>query len=241
MSDADKERMKRFYEDVTLATEEADGEAALLLDGRPVKTPGRQALALPTRGLGEAVADEWRAQGEEIVPERMPLTRLANTAIDGVKGNEAAVAEDIAAFAATDLLCYRAEGPDGLNAIQREKWDPPLLWAEGRFCGPFQRGEGIVHMEQPEETIRAVRATLSGFDPFSLTALHVMTGLTGSAVLALAVAEDEMSAAEAWEAAHVDEDWQTRQWGEDREAAERRERRKADFDTAARMLALLRD
>jgi len=235
-----KERMKKFYKTVTLSPREGEGGAALLLDGRPVKTPGRQPLALPTEALGEAVADEWRAQGAEIVPESMPMTRLVNTAIDGVQGNETAVADDIATFAGTDLLCYRADGPDGLVALQTSRWDPPLRWAETRFCGPFQLSEGVMHVDQPEGTIASVRSSLSELSAFELTALHIMTSLTGSALLALAVAEEEMTPDEAWEAAHVDEDWQARQWGEDQEAAERRAARKSDFDTAARMLALLR-
>lgn len=239
-SEPKKDRMKKFYKSVTLGAPEGEGGAALLLDGRPVKTRGRQTLALPTQALGEAVADEWRAQEAEIVPESMPMTRLANTAIDGVQGNEAAVADDIATFAGTDLLCYRADGPDGLVTLQSARWDPPLRWAESRF-GPFQLAEGVMHVDQPEETIEGFRASLAGLSPFELTAIHIMTSLTGSALLALAVAEKEMTPDEAWEAAHVDEDWQVRQWGEDHEAAERRATRKSDFDTAARMLALLRE
>ncbi|MFD0987106.1 ATP12 family chaperone protein [Methyloligella solikamskensis] len=232
--------MKKFYKDVTLAAADGDNAAALLLDGRTVKTPGRNALALPTEPLGEAVADEWRAQGTEIIPETMPMTRLVNTAIDGVRGNEQTVADDIETFAGTDLLCYRADGPDGLVALQGEAWDPPLRWAEKHFGGPFHLAEGVIHVEQPEETMAGVRASLSGLGPFELTALHIMTSLMGSALLALAVAEGEMVPDEAWDAAHVDEDWQILQWGEDKEASERRARRKEDFDTAARMLALVR-
>ncbi|XSG82316.1 MAG: ATP12 family chaperone protein [Methyloligella sp. ZOD6] len=235
-----KERMKKFYKNVTLGSAEGEGGAALLLDDRPVKTPGRQPLALPTEGLGEAVAEEWRGQKTEIVPETMPLTRLANTAIDGVRGNETAVAEDILNFVGTDLLCYRADGPDGLVAMQAEMWDPTLRWAEAKFGAPFAVAEGVIHVAQPEAALVGVRAALSEMDAFRLTALHIMTTLTGSALLALAVAEEALTPDEAWAAAHVDEDWQIYQWGEDQEAMVRRAKRREDFNTAARMLALLR-
>ncbi|WP_069093662.1 ATP12 family chaperone protein [Methyloligella halotolerans] len=232
--------MDRFYKEVSVGETET-GEFQLLLDGRTVKTPGRNVLALPNRDLGEAVAEEWRAQGKQILPETMPMTRLVNTAIDGVRDNEAAVADDIATFAGTDLLCYRADGPDGLVAMQGEAWDPALRWAEGRVGGTFHLSEGVMHVDQPDETMAGIQSLLSGFTPFELTALHIMTSLTGSAVLALAVAEGELSTEDAWGAAHVDEDWQISQWGEDKEASDRRAKRKDDFDTAARMMALVRN
>jgi chaperone required for assembly of F1-ATPase len=229
---------KRFYKDV--AVNDEGGEAALLLDGKPVRTPGKAPLALPTRAAANAVADEWRAQGERVDPETMPLTRLANSAIDGVRGREHAVAADIVRHAGSDLLSYRAKGPQGLITAQAKHWDPVLAWAERALDAPFRQVAGVVHVEQPEASLDAVARQLAVFGPFELAALHVMTQLTGSALLPLAVALGKLTPEEAWAAAHVDEDWQIGQWGEDAEAAARRAHRKRDYDAAARMLKLTR-
>jgi chaperone required for assembly of F1-ATPase len=169
----------------------------------------------------------------------MPLTKLANSAIDGVSGREDDVIGDILNYAGSDLLCYRAKGPHGLIEAQQALWDPVLAWAASALDAPFVRAEGIVHVAQPGASIDRVRAALKGHDPFGLAALHVMTGLTGSALLALAVARGRMTPDEAWKAAHVDEDWQIAQWGEDAEAASRRSARHRDFAAAAHALALL--
>ncbi|MEG6509784.1 ATP12 family protein [Methyloligella sp. 2.7D] len=230
---------KKFYETVSVE-EVPSGGAEVLLDGKRVKTPKREPLAFPSTALAEAVAEEWRGQGETIDPGTMPLTRLANTAIDGVSAMEEAVLEDILNFAGTDLLCYRASGPDGLIAKQQEIWDPVLGWIAQRYGAEFALAEGVIHVEQPADSVVALRDALKGLDPFGLAALHVMTSLTGSALLALAVAEGEIGPEAAWEAAHVDEDWQIGLWGEDAEAAERREARRQDFAAAAKMLKLLR-
>ncbi|HXG79879.1 MAG TPA: ATP12 family protein [Methyloceanibacter sp.] len=231
-----RHRPNRFYKEVTVGANEAG--ASLLLDGRPVRTPGKAALALPSRALAEAVAEEWRAQGERIEPETMPLTRLANSAIDGVVGREEAVIGDILAFAGSDLLCYRAHGPRALAEAQARHWDPVLAWARETLKAPFVLAEGVMHVEQPEASLARIKTWLLGRDPFSLSALHVMTSLTGSALLALAVALGKLSPEEAWAAAHVDEDFQISQWGEDAEAAERRSNRWRDFSAAARLLTL---
>jgi chaperone required for assembly of F1-ATPase len=230
---------KRFYKEV--AVNDAGTGAGLLLDGKTVRTPGKADLVLPSRSLAEAVAEEWRAQGERVDPAIMPLTKLANSAIDGVAGREPAVIDDIMSHAASDLLCYRAPGPRGLIEAQAKHWDPVLAWAKEALGAPLVLGEGVVHVPQPPASLDRLRQTLAGRDPFSLTALHVMTALTGSALLALAVALGQLTPEQAWDAAHVDEDWQISQWGEDQEAAERRENRRRDFAAAARMLALLRD
>jgi chaperone required for assembly of F1-ATPase len=228
---------KRFYQRVDVADE--DGGFALLLDGKPVRTPGKKQLLLPSRALADAVAGEWRAQKERIDPATMPLTKLANSAIDGVSGREDDVIGDILNYARSDLLCYRANGPHGLIEAQQALWDPVLAWAASALEAPFVVAEGIVHVAQPGASIDRVRAALEGRDPFGLAALHVMTGLTCSALLALAVALGRMTPDEAWKAAHVDEDWQIAQWGEDAEAASRRRARRRDFDAAAHALALL--
>jgi chaperone required for assembly of F1-ATPase len=229
---------KRFYQEVAIK-DEGDG-ASLLLDGKKVRTPGKAPLVLPTKQLAEAVAEEWRAQGERIDPATMPLTKLANSAIDGVRGREEAVIDDIVAHAGSDLLCYRAQGPEGLVAAQGRQWDPVLAWAKAALDAPLVLGQGVVHVAQTETSLARIKRELEGLDVFSLAALHVMTALTGSALLALAVALRRLTPEEAWKAAHVDEDWQISQWGEDADAATRRANRRRDFDAAARVLTLSR-
>jgi chaperone required for assembly of F1-ATPase len=228
---------KRFYQRVDVA--DRNGGFALLLDEKPVRTPGKKQLLLPSRALAEAVAEEWRAQNERIDPATMPLTKLASSAIDGVTGREDEVIGDILNYAGSDLLCYRAEGPRGLVEAQKAHWDPVLAWAKSALGAPFVLAEGIVHVAQPQASLDRLRDALKGHDPFGLAALHVMTGLTGSALLALAVALGRLTPEEAWKAAYVDEDWQIAQWGEDKEAASRRTARRRDFEAAARALALL--
>jgi chaperone required for assembly of F1-ATPase len=228
---------KRFYESVTI--EGRDGDFALLLDGKPVRTPGKAHLLLPTLALAEAVAEEWRAQQELIDPATMPLTKLANSTIEGVVGREQAVIDDILAYAASDLLCYRADGPQGLIEAQLAQWDPVLDWAKSTLDAPLMLAEGIVHVAQPQASLDRLKDSLAGRDPFSLAALHLMTGLTGSALLALAVGLEQTTPEQAWQAAHVDEDWQISQWGEDAEAAARRKARWGDFAAAARLLSLV--
>jgi len=228
---------KRFYQEVAIKDEDGGG-ASLRLDGKQVRTPGKAPLVLPTVKLAEAVAGEWRAQGERIDPATMPLTKLANSAIDGVRGREEAVIDDITAHAGSDLLCYRAEGPEGLVAAQGTHWDPVLAWAKAALEAPLVLGQGVVRVAQPDSSLARIKRELEGLDAFSLAALHVMTALTGSALLALAVALRRLTPEEAWKAAHVDEDWQISQWGEDAEAASRRKNRRRDFDASARLLAL---
>jgi len=168
----------------------------------------------------------------------MPLTKLANAAIDGIEGRTEAVVDDIMAHARSDLLCYRASGPDGLVAAQTAHWDPVIAWAKDALQAPLTLAEGIVHVTQADASMAAIRKRIAALDAFGLAALHVMTSLTGSALLALAVALKRLSPDEAWDAAHVDEDWQAGKWGEDAEAKDRREARKRDFDAAARALEL---
>ena len=229
---------KRFYEAV--ATEATGGGWRILLDGRVVKTPKRAELLLPTAPLADAVAAEWRAQGPQIDPASMPLTKLANTAIDGVTPNLGAVAEDVLAFAARDQICYRAKAPESLVERQSRCWDTLLAWAEQNFGAKLITAEGIMPVDQPPESVAALGAVLMRFDPFALTALHVMTVLTGSAVLALAHALGRLSLEECWGAAHVDEDFQASHWGEDAEAQKRRELRLADMRAASEFFRLSR-
>jgi chaperone required for assembly of F1-ATPase len=204
-----------------------------------VRTPAKAGLVVPSRALAEAIAAEWEAQATHIDAATMPLTRLANTAIDGVAARHAQVCADIAAFAASDLVCYRAEGPEPLVQRQGRQWDPVLAWAGEALGARFEVASGLMPVAQPEGAAAAVAAALAGLDAFRLAALHVMTTLTGSALLALAHARGALSAEAAWAAAHVDEDWQIGQWGEDAQAAARRARRWAEMQAASRMLALL--
>ncbi|MGK2921549.1 MAG: ATP12 family chaperone protein, partial [Methyloceanibacter sp.] len=227
---------KRFYKDVSVADE--GGRFGLLLDGKPVRTPGKAPLAVSSKALAEAIADEWRAQGGHIDPKTMRLTKLANTAIDGVAGQRDDVIDDILAHARADLLCYRAGGPEGLVARQAELWDPVLAWARQALHAPLSLSQGIVHVAQPDGSIAALRPEIAKLDDVGLAALHVMTSLTRSALLGLAVALKRLNPDQAWDAAHVDEDFQIGRWGEDAEAEARRKARKAEFDAAARALEL---
>lgn len=228
---------RRFYERAGVAEEE--GGFALVLDGRPARTPARAPLLLPTRGLAEALAQEWEAQRETIDPARMPLTRLANSAIDGVAARRDAVVDDLAAYAGTDLVVYRAGDPESLVAAQGAAWDPVLDWAHEALGARFILGEGVMHVAQPETSLAAVRGAVAATEgPFRLAALHTMTTLSGSILIALAAARGHLTPEAAWAAAHVDEDFQARVWGRDEEADRRRAAREAEFTAACRMHAL---
>ncbi|WP_349357345.1 ATP12 family protein [Stappia sp.] len=230
-----RELPKRFYTQVTQAP--GEGGHVVLLDGRPVKTARRAPLVLPTPTLGEKVAAEWAAQESEIDPLTMPLTRIANVAIDAVADKRDEVADDVAAFAGNDLLVYRADGPETLVARQTALWDPVIGWAETRFQGRFRLAEGIMPVTQDAGVIARVRAALDGLPALRLAALHVTTTLTGSALLALALMEGARDADAVWAAAHVDEDWNIEQWGLDAEAERVRTLRRRDLDAAAVILA----
>jgi chaperone required for assembly of F1-ATPase len=212
----------------------------LLLDGKPVRTPAKRELRLPTRALAQAIADEWAAQGERIDPASMPLTKLANSSIDGVASRAGEVRAEIVKYAGSDLICYRAEGPRQLMERQAEHWDPVLAWAREAHGAALTTVQGIMPIRQPPAATEAVAKAIASHDPFRLAAIHVMTTLMGSALLALAHAHGRLSAEAAWAAAHVDEDWQISQWGEDAEAKARRDRRWVEMQAASRLLALLR-
>jgi chaperone required for assembly of F1-ATPase len=239
---------RRFYASVRVA--EVGGEVSglpaeafpryqLLLDDKPLLTPAGQAFALPSRALADAIAREWAHQGDVIEPERMPLTTLANSAIDGVRGNERAVCGDIAKYAACDLLCYRADHPEALVLRQREAWDGILAWAVEALGVELMVAEGLMPLAQPEAAIGAVAHALAPLDPFALAAVHVMTTLTGSALLALATLRGRLTVEAAWASAHVDEAFQIARWGEDAEERARQERRRGAMQAAGRMLELI--
>lgn len=230
---------KRFYKAVSVG-ETADG-FAILLDGRPVKTPAKKALVLPTRNAADLVAAEWDAQAEIINPVKMPLTRLVNSALDGVAAEIDAVFDDIVKYAGTDLLCYRADTPQSLVDAQAAKWDPVLYWAADDLRARFILAEGVIHQQQPESAISAFAATLAKYrTPLEIAALHTMTSLTGSALLALAFAERRITAEEAWIAAHADEDWNIEQWGGDAEAEARRAARWTDMEASCKLFDAVR-
>lgn len=224
---------KRFYQRAHV------GEAApysILLDDRPVKTPAGNGLALPTRALGEAVAAEWEQQQERIDPAEMPLTRLVNSIIDGVAVSPAPVAEEVAKYLGSDLVCYRADTPEGLVAKQAQHWDPVLDWAK-TLGARFVLAEGVMFVEQPAHAIAAARQAIPS-DPWRLGAVNVITTLTGSALIALAVDQGRLSVEDAWTAAHVDEDWNMSLWGRDDLALDRRAKRYAEMHAAGTVLAL---
>ena len=224
--------MKRFWRAVTVV---ADGGAwGIALDGKPVRTPARAPLILPTRALAEAVAGEWAAQGDEVRPLEMPLTGLSNAAIDRV-GPEIAAA--IAAYGAHDLTCYRAEGPPALTVRQAAAWDPVLAWAGRRFDVAFAVTAGVAPVAQPAPTLARLRATVDALGPFVLAGLSPLVSVTGSLLLGLAVLEREIDAETAWAAGEVDAAWQAEQWGDDPLALAPREARRADLLAGARLLA----
>ena len=225
---------KRFYSQAHVS-EAADGGFPLLLDGKPVKTPARRPLAAPTAALAEKIAEEWNAQAALIDPAGMPLTRLANAVIDAVADMPDAVAEEVTKYLGSDLLCYRAAAPEGLVASQIRAWDPVLAWARAATGARFVLAQGVVHVAQPAETIAAMGAKIPA-DPWRLGAVSTITTLTGSALLALALAEGALDADAVWAAAHVDEDWQRSQWGSDDAEIERRAYRYGEFGAAVTVL-----
>lgn len=226
--------MKRFYKAVTIGADNG-----ILLDGRPVRTPGRALLAPPGAQLAEAIADEWAAQADVIDPRAMPLTGLANAAIDRIAPAQESFAHGLAVYGESDLLCYRAAGPAPLVRRQTELWDPILDWARARYDIAFEVTSGITHKPQPPDTIARLAAAVGTRDPFELAGLSPLVTVSGSLVIALALAEGALSLTAAWAAASLDEQWQLDQWGEDDEAVKALAARRADFAAGSRFLSLL--
>ena len=227
--------MKRFYKDVSVAP--VEGGFGVLLDGKPVKTPARHALTLPTQTLAAAIAAEWRGQGTEIIVTTMPLLRLANTVIDGIAANREQVIGAILRFGENDLLCYRAHQPPELLARQRAGWDPWLDWARQKHGADMTVAEGLTHVDQMPEALAALRRPLEELDSFTLGGLHVIASITGSTVLALAVAAGEISGAQAFELSRIDEIYQAEKWGQDAEAAKRATALAHELDKAVELIA----
>jgi len=227
--------IKRFYGSATVG--EVEGGWALLLDGRGARTPAKNRLVAPSPAIAGLMAAEWVGQGALVDPTSMPVTRLANSAIDGVANAMAETRADIARYGGADLLCYRAAEPEALVARQAAAFDPVLAWAEEALGARFILSAGVTHVRQPARALAAVRRAVDAYEsPFAVAALHGLTSLSGSVLLALAVARGAFGAEDAWRAAHVDEDFQIRKWGEDDEAMARRAARWAEFAAAARVI-----
>jgi chaperone required for assembly of F1-ATPase len=231
--------VKRFWREVQVAKLD-DGRVTVALDGKPIRTPARRVLSLPNRALGEAIAEEWSAQRDEVVPATMPLTRLVSTAIDRVSEARASVVAEIAGYGDCDLLCYRASSPPELVARQAEVWQPLLDWAQLRFEGALRVTNGLGPLSQPPASLAAIRAAVGDYDAWMLTGLHVATTVTGSVIVGLALAEGHLDADAAWAAGQLDETFQIERWGEDAEATIRRAAQRSEIADAARLMALAR-
>ena len=224
---------KRFYKDAGTAA--VDGGYHVTLDGRPIRTPSGRVVVVPVQALAEAVAAEWQAQGEIIDPATMPLTRFANSVVQSVIDRTDDVREDMAKYLQSDLLFYRAGHPEGLVAREATHWDPVLDCARDTLGAHFILSEGIMHVTQPDAAVQAARNALPT-GPWAVAAAHVVTTITGSALLALALAQRVRDADQVWAAANVDEDWNVEQWGADEEAMRRRAAKEIDYQAAVRIL-----
>lgn len=227
---------KRFWKAATV--ESLAGGFTVHLDGRAVKTPLKASLILPTRPMADAIAQEWDAQQGKINPERMPMTRFANSAIDKVAPQFDTVVEIVAAYGETDLLCYRATGPDGLIRRQDTHWNPMLDWAASRLNAPLVATPGVVYVAQPPATLSALRSRIAALSPFQLAAFHDLVAITGSLILALAVLDGYLPPEQAWTISRIDENWQIEQWGVDEEAAALAISKQTALTEAARFTAL---
>lgn len=230
--------MKRFYK--TAATAPADGGFAVTLDGRTVKTPAGKNLVLPTARLATLIAEEWQAQGEEVAPLSMPLLRLADTAIDGIVEAPGPVIDAILRFGDNDLLCYRAAHPAALASRQAEGWDPLLAWAARHHGAALRAADGLNHIDQSDDAMKALRVAVAALDPWLLAGLHVVASITGSLVLALAQADGEITADRAFTLSRIDESFQAEKWGSDREADIRAASLARELEVAASFIAAAR-
>lgn len=231
-------KVRRFWESAKAVVSE-DG-VMVHLDGRPVRTPTNAPMAFPTLAMAEAAASEWNAQGKEIDPNSMPVTRSANSAVDRVAGRATEVADMLAAFAETDLTCYRAAGPKDLVVRQNAAWDPLLNWVQARFGVRLVPVEGVIHRPQPVRTVERMRVQLDVMTPFELVAMHDLVSLSGSLVIGLAVSDGHWSPEAMWTCSRIDEDWQAERWGVDIGAATEALHKRSAFLDAARFLDLAR-
>ncbi len=229
---------RRFYKSATVGP--VEGSWGVLLDDKPLRSPAKRPFVLPTEALAAAIAEEWQAQGERIVPQSMPLMQFAATALDRLADDRGRVVEEVAAYGSSDLVCYRAGGPQSLVRRQEELWQPLIVWAADRYDVALNVTAGVVAVEQPAHTLATFRRVLEACDLFALTALAGATSTAGSLVIALALGEDRLSAEEAADAALLDELYQAEKWGIDPEAERRRAAIRADLAAAKRFLTLSR-
>ena len=235
--------MKRFWSDVSIAARAGDDGVqthAILLDGRPLRTPGGVALAVPFAPLAEAIAAEWRAAGKEIDPRAMPLTGLANLAIERIAPEPGPFVRNLAAYAESDLLCYRAETPAALVDRQAAAWDPLIAWARARYDIDIVVTQGIIHAPQSGAMLARLADAVAARSPFALAGLAPIVTISGSLIAALALIEGAADAGSIWQASQIDDDWQSEKWGEDAIALAAREARRGDFEAAVRFLDLIR-
>jgi chaperone required for assembly of F1-ATPase len=225
-------KAKRFWKAATAT--QVPGGFSVQLDGKPVKTPAKAAFLLPTLAMAQASAAEWEAQSGIVRPEAMPMTRYANSAIDKVGPQFAAVVDIVAAYGGSDLLCYRAERPADLIARQAQGWDPLLRWSAEALGAPLEVTAGVMHVGQPAASLGMLHAATAAHTPFQLAALHDLVAITGSLVLGLAVARDRLMADAAFDLSRIDEHWQAEQWGQDEDAAMSQAAKRADLNLAAR-------
>lgn len=230
---------RRFWKEV--AVDEVPGGYGIRLDARPLRTPAKQPLTVPTRALAEAIAEEWRAVDGKVDPRDMPFTRSANSAVDKVTPQFAEVADLIAAYGGSDLVCYRAEGPEELSRLQAEAWDPILDWARERHGAALNTTAGIVPVAQPEQSLRPLTAAVHAMSPFDLTALHDLVSLSGSLLIGLAATEPDSDPEALWRLSRIDDDWQAELWGSDEEAEQAAETKRRDFLHAHRFWNTLRN
>ena len=226
--------MKRFWQDVRIGV-----DRSILLDTRPVRTPGRAPLILPNDALAEAVAAEWRAVDGDVDPRAMPLTGLSNAAIDIVTSDPGRFAAGLAAYAESDLVCYRADSPDPLVERQQAAWDPVIEWVRARYDSHVETTAGVMHVAQPPATIERLGSAIAGHGAFTLAGASPIVTLTGSLMLTLALIERAFDTDMIWAAAHVDEDWQAELWGSDDLATATRAVKRVEFDAAVRFLSLV--
>ena len=229
--------MRRFWKEVDVHS--AEEGWVVQLDGRPLRTPARAALAVPTKALAEAITEEWRAVEETVDPRAMPMTGTANAAIDRVAPERQAFAGGLARYAEADLACYRSDWPPELVELQAKSWDPLLAWARRRFDVDFATTSSLMHVPQPQATIEQLAQCVAALDPYRLAALSPLVTIGGSLIAALAVLEKAMSPEDAWNAVSIDDRWQLEQWGSDPEAQLALDNRERDFLSAARFLELL--
>ncbi|WIV51112.1 ATP12 family protein [Marivivens sp. LCG002] len=232
-------KAKRFWKETSIA--ETDGGFQVLLDGRQVKTPAKTLLVVPTRALAEAIAQEWDAQEGEVDPTTMPVTRSANAALDKVAAQRDEVVAMLASYGGTDLLCYRASEPAELLERQQQAWDPLLDWLATNHHVRLAVGSGVMHVAQDAAGQETLHTAVKKFNNFEIAAFHDLVAMSGSLVIALAVAEGRVDVAEGWRLSRIDETWQEEQWGKDEEATELAEKKFKEFTTAARILGLCRN